>query len=165
MWLALGAALLSWFVALLWWAMLPSTSTVEVTIPAGTSELVAAGEIVEVLPAKLSLRVGDDLFIRNHDTAVHRIGPAFVPPGEALSIPVTRSFFDAATLVCSFHPSGGLPVVPLARPHVLTTIPIGLMAGIPLALAAVVTASITARLNTEEPASEESEDDSGTSEA
>jgi len=144
-------------VAFLWWAMLPATSTVEVTIPFGTAERVAAGEIVDVLPEQLSLRVGDQLFIRNQDDGVHRVGPAFVPPGESISIPVTRSFFDAATLVCSFHPSGGLPVVPLARPHVLTTLPIGMLAGVPLALAAVMAASIAGKLRTEE----ETEQDAG----
>jgi hypothetical protein len=148
-WLALGAALLSWVIAFLWWAMLPSSSTIEITIPLGTAQHIAAGEVVDVLPSKLSLRIGDRLVLHNQDEAVHRIGPAFVPPGQSVSVSVTRSFFDAATLVCSFHPSGGLPVVPLARPSILATLPIGMAAGIPLALAAVLAASVAGRLDVE----------------
>lgn len=148
--LAGGAIALAWFVALVWWALLPPTHTVAITIPQGTALRVSAGEIVSVLPDSLRLRLGDELRVVNRDVSVHRVGPAFVPPGQVTSVPVTRSFFDAGGLICTFHPGGALPVVPLGRPHVLTTVPIGMLAGLPLAFAAVLAAGIAGRLRDEE---------------
>lgn len=58
--------------------------TVELTIPAGTNKRVNAGMLVDVMPARLEMRVGDTLLIRNEDEFDRSIGPYFVKAGAEL---------------------------------------------------------------------------------
>jgi hypothetical protein len=56
----------------------PPPRTVEIVVPAGTQERLSAGETVEVMPARLDLRVGDTLLIRNEDSVTQSVGPYLV---------------------------------------------------------------------------------------
>lgn len=60
--------------------------TTEVVIPAGTQARVDAGEDVVVMPAKLRLRVGDTLLIRNEDSVDQTVGAYFVKAGKELRL-------------------------------------------------------------------------------
>lgn len=60
--------------------------TVEVVVPAGTQDRLDAGETVAVMPARLELRVGDRLLIRNEDDVDQTVGPYAVAAGEELSL-------------------------------------------------------------------------------
>lgn len=81
-------------------------------IPAGTGELIDAGEPVEILPGELTVRVGEVLRIVNEDDRGHLVGPFYVGAGETLSQRFTEpGEFEG---VCSVHPSGRLVLEVLA---------------------------------------------------
>lgn len=73
-------------------------------IPLGTSDRIAAGEAVEIVPAELTVEVGDAIRIVNDDSADHVVGVFFVRSGETL----TQRFMTPGVLEgnCSVHPSG-----------------------------------------------------------
>ncbi len=75
-------------------------------IPAGTGDLISSGGPVEILPAELSVRVGEVIRIVNEDDEGHFVGIFFVGAGET----VTQRFASEGTFVgaCSVHPSGTL---------------------------------------------------------
>lgn len=137
---------LAWGISLSWWLLLPGTQTVQLAIPAGAAEAVAAGRRDAALPDQLELRKGDTLAIRNEDSSVHRVGTAVVPPGHTVRVVVTPALLGAAGLVCSFHPSGSIGVAPLARPAIWHTVIPTLLAGVPLAFALVLTVAVASRL-------------------
>jgi hypothetical protein len=64
----------------------PESQTVEIVVPAGTQDRLAAGEQVVVMPARLDLRVGDTLLIRNLDDVVQSVGPYSVQPGAEMQL-------------------------------------------------------------------------------
>ncbi|TAK79509.1 MAG: hypothetical protein EPO16_01880 [Dehalococcoidia bacterium] len=137
---------LAWGISLGWWLLLPGTRTVELVVPQGAAEAVAAGRPDVTLPDRLELRRGDTLAIRNEDVSVHRVGTATVPPGHTVRIAVTTALLGAAGLLCSFHPSGSIGIAPLARPGIWHTAIPTLIAGVPLAFALVLTVAISSRL-------------------
>lgn len=73
-------------------------------IPAGTAARIEDGEDVEIVPADLTVRVGDVIRIVNDDTSDHIVGVFFVGAGETL----TQRFKTEGVLQgeCSVHPSG-----------------------------------------------------------
>jgi plastocyanin len=73
-------------------------------IPAGTAARIQAGEEVEIVPADLTVRVGDVIRIVNDDTSDHIVGVFFVGAGETL----TQRFKTEGVLQgeCSVHSSG-----------------------------------------------------------
>ena len=86
-----GAALfLSLGLNALVWAVLPEANDrppqrVELVIPPGTAQRVAAGEAGPSIPASLIFVVGDTLVIRNEDAVDHQIGPFWIPTGTSVS--------------------------------------------------------------------------------
>lgn len=138
--------LLAWGVSLGWWLLLPGARTVELVVPPGTAEAVAAGRWDATLPDRLEFRRGDTLAIRNEDSAVHRIGTSAVPAGHTVRIAVTPALLGTAGLVCSFHPSGSIGVAPLARPGIGHTAIPTLLAGVPLSFALVLSVAIASHL-------------------
>jgi len=63
---------------------------VELDIPAGTADRVAAGEAVPSLPPEMVFVVGDVLVVRNDDLVSHQLGPVWVPPGSSASLALER---------------------------------------------------------------------------
>jgi hypothetical protein len=84
-------------------------ATLHYVIPAGTGARLDAGEEVEILPASLTVRVGDVIRIDNLDDRTHAVGPFSVGSGQSL----TQRFSSPGTLegVCSVHPDGRLRLV------------------------------------------------------
>src|SRR5690606_20043029 len=60
--------------------------TVEVVVPAGTQERLDAGAVVDVVPARIELWVGDTLLRRNEDDVDQTVGPYFVTADGELSL-------------------------------------------------------------------------------
>lgn len=73
-------------------------------IPPGTASRIAAGQLVELVPAELVVKVGESIRITNNDSEDHIVGAFFVASGEVL----TQRFKSVGTLegACSVHPSG-----------------------------------------------------------
>lgn len=74
------------------------------TIPPGTAGRIAAGQVVEIVPAELVVKVGEAIRIVNNDSEDHIVGVFFVASGETL----TQRFNSEGVLEgeCSVHPSG-----------------------------------------------------------
>lgn len=53
---------------------------IELVIPAGTADRVAAGEETPSIPGEMTFVVGDILVVRNDDSVSHQLGPVWVPP-------------------------------------------------------------------------------------
>jgi plastocyanin len=79
------------------------------TIPTGAGEAYDRGEPLEILPAELSVWVGEVIELVNEDDRGHLVGPFFVGAGETL----TQRFANAGEFagVCTVHPSGQLVLV------------------------------------------------------
>jgi hypothetical protein len=73
---------------------------VELVIPEGTAERVAAGEPVPGIPEEMIFVLGDVLVVRNEDAVEHEIGPVFVPPNTSASLPMDQA--DHYLISCSF---------------------------------------------------------------
>jgi hypothetical protein len=103
---------------------------VELVIPAGTAERVAAGEAVPSLPPDMVFVVGDVLVVKNEDTTSHQLGPVWVPPGASASL-VMR---DASkySYTCSFQPSRYLGLDVRSRVTMRTRLLAVLLAGPPM---------------------------------
>lgn len=74
--------------------------TVTFVIPPGTAERIERGEDVgEVLPASLTLRVGDTLVLDNRDTTYHLYGPISARSGEVVRwvVPSAGTFIGTCT--------------------------------------------------------------------
>lgn len=78
-------------------------------IPAGTQQRIDAGETVEIVPASLTVRVGESIRIVNSDDVDHIVGGFFVPAGTTLR----QHFNSPGELIgeCDVHPSGEFRLV------------------------------------------------------
>lgn len=77
-------------------------------IPAGTSQLIAAGENPLDIPAEWSFLADDTLRLVNRDRVDHWIGSFFVPAFETTDYRLHSSI--SGSLVCSVHPSGTIDI-------------------------------------------------------
>ena len=75
-------------------------------IPAGAGEALDRGEPLEVLPAELTVEIGQTIEIVNEDDRGHLLGPFYVGAGETLR----QEFVSEGSFigVCTVHPSGEL---------------------------------------------------------
>ena len=73
-------------------------------IPDGTGDAIDAGELIEIIPADLTVAVGDVIELVNQDDRGHIVGPFFVGARETL-----RQEFTSPGVyegICTVHPSG-----------------------------------------------------------
>ena len=117
---------------------------IQLVIPAGTADRVAAGQAPPSIPPNMNFVIGDTLVVVNHDTVDHQLGPLWVPSGTSASMNLTSE--ENFALECSFQPSKylGIQVNP---PVTLGTRITGILfAGIPLgALFAVYSTLIASK--------------------
>ena len=131
--LALGLAI-SWLIAEGSFAILKDKSDhapqrVELVIPAGTADKVAAGQAVPSLPANMLFVAGDTLVVKNQDSTSHQLGPIWVPPGTSASLNLDTA--NRYSYACSFQPSRYLGLDVRSRVTMETRIVAILFAGIP----------------------------------
>ncbi|HBY92392.1 MAG: hypothetical protein M5U01_12885 [Ardenticatenaceae bacterium] len=105
---------------------------IELVIPAGTAERVAAGESVPSIPPELVFVVGDVLVVKNEDTASHQLGPVWVPPGASASLAMDQA--NDYSYACTFRPSRSLGLTIRSRATALTRIQAVVMAGPPMGI-------------------------------
>lgn len=86
----------------------------EILIPAGTAERIAAGGAGPALP-EMRFVEGDTITVRNLDSVAHQLGPLFVPPDTASILTLDRP--NQYTMECSFQEtrSIGIDVLPRAK--------------------------------------------------
>lgn len=73
-------------------------------IPAGSGEAIDRGEVLDIMPSSLEIKVGDAIEIVNEDDRGHNVGMFFVGEGETVYqvFPSVADFSD----VCSINESG-----------------------------------------------------------
>ncbi|RIK08324.1 MAG: hypothetical protein DCC49_08950 [Acidobacteria bacterium] len=71
-------------------------------VPAGTGERLDRGEVIEIVPRTLDVKVGDTLIIRNEDSRTHTVGPVVVRAGETAEQNFTRA--GVVEGECTVHP-------------------------------------------------------------
>ena len=82
--------------------------TIELVIPAGTAELVAAGGEVPSIPEEMRFLQGDVLLVKNQDNVDHQLGPVWVPPNGNARLSLKK--VENILLSCSFAPSNYLGI-------------------------------------------------------
>ena len=65
-------------------------ATYEYVVPFGTGNRLDGGEIIELMPAELNVKVGESIRIRNQDIRDYMIGPFFVTAGQILAMEFTH---------------------------------------------------------------------------
>jgi hypothetical protein len=80
-------------------------------IPDGTYARRRAGDLVDILPSKITLTLGvnDVLLLRNLDSVPQQFGPTILMPGQSFRLPfevASENRFD-----CTAHSSGQMIVV------------------------------------------------------
>ncbi len=76
---------------------------IELVIPPGTAEKVAAGEPVLSLPEKMTFVEGDLLVVKNLDSVSHQLGPVWVPPQSSGVLEVGKA--NTYQYACTFQTS------------------------------------------------------------
>ena len=76
----------------------------EYVIPVGTADRIAAGEEIAIVPADLTVTLGESIRIVNDDEQGHQVGAFYVGAGETLS----QRFGSTGVFEneCTVHPSG-----------------------------------------------------------
>jgi len=77
--------------------------TVQLVIPSGTADRVAAGESAPGIPQDMVFVLGDVLEVKNEDKVPHQLGPVWVPPGATGSLVLENA--NKYSFTCSFVPS------------------------------------------------------------
>jgi hypothetical protein len=85
-------------------------------IPKGTYARRAAGNLVDILPSKITLTLGVDdvLLLRNLDDVPQVFGPTIMMPGQSFRLP-----FEVASenqFACTAHTSGQMTVLVEPKP-------------------------------------------------
>lgn len=75
--------------------------TINLLIPEGTAERVAAGEPVPSIPDEMVFVVGDTLQVINHDKVDHQLGPVWVPAGSTATLLMKEA--EKYAYSCSFQ--------------------------------------------------------------
>ena len=102
--------------------------TIQIVIPAGTAQRVAAGELVDLLPDNSTFVLGDALEVINQDSVDHQLGPIWVPPGSIGKIVLEEA--NKFSYSCSFAPSRYLGL-DVKKPTTLLTRLTGLSISVP----------------------------------
>lgn len=65
-------------------------TTFEYLVPFGTGNRLDGGEVIELMPPELDVKVGESIRIVNDDTRDYMIGPFFVTAGQTLAMRFTH---------------------------------------------------------------------------
>ena len=88
------------------WGALPKDekATYEFVVPYGTGVKIDKGQQVDLMPQKLSVKVGESIRIKNQDGRDYMIGPFFVTAGQELAMRFTQP--GELSGVCQMNPEG-----------------------------------------------------------
>ena len=86
-------------------------------IPQGTYARRRAGDLVDILPSKITLTLGvnDVLLLRNLDDVPQQFGPTILMPGQSFRLPF--SVASENQFECTAHTSGQMTVIVEPEPH------------------------------------------------
>jgi hypothetical protein len=103
---------------------------IELLIPAGTAQNVAAGQAPPGIPEDMNFVVGDTLAVVNQDDVDHQLGPLWIPAGATASLYLDME--ENYIMDCSFQPNKAFGI-DVRQPVTLGTRLTGILfAGLPL---------------------------------
>ena len=76
--------------------------TIEILIPMGTADRIAAGNSEPFIADDMVFVLGDVLEVKNNDKVPHQLGPVWVPPGATSKLLMEQA--NKFTYTCSFEP-------------------------------------------------------------
>ena len=79
-------------------------ATYEYVVPYGTSVRIDQGQVVDLMPRLLEVKVGESIRISNQDGRDYMIGPFYVTAGQSLAMRFTHA--GELSGVCSMNPEG-----------------------------------------------------------
>jgi hypothetical protein len=79
-------------------------ATYEFVVPYGTSVRIDQGQVVDLMPRLLEVKVGESIRIDNQDGRDYMIGPFYVTAGQSLAMRFTHA--GELSGVCSMNPEG-----------------------------------------------------------
>jgi hypothetical protein len=79
------------------------STRIDLVIPAGTAERIAAGQNTLSLPDKMTFVEGDILVVKNLDSVSHQLGPVWVPPQSNGVLQLNQA--NDYVYACSFQTS------------------------------------------------------------
>ena len=74
------------------------------TVPFGTGNRLDGGEVIEIMPQTLQVKVGESIRINNDDIRDFMIGPFFVAGGQTLAMRFTHP--GRLSGICLVNPEG-----------------------------------------------------------
>lgn len=78
-------------------------ATIDIIVPPGAAEKVAAGESIPSLEEVRIFVTGDVIRLVNQDSVAHQLGPLWAPPGASAELELTEP--NKYAFSCSFTPS------------------------------------------------------------
>lgn len=118
-----------------------SPQTIQLVIPPGAAQQVAAGEPVTEIPEEMVFVVGDVLEVVNQDTVDHQLGPIWVPAGSTGRLNMDKA--DNLAYSCSFQETRYLGL-DVREPTTLSTRLLGLSIAAPTMTALIFIYSLAA---------------------
>lgn len=76
---------------------------IELIIPPGTADKIAAGEPIPSIPDEMTFVLGDTLIVKNEDSVDHQLGPLWIPPRAKASLVLDAA--ERYAYSCSFQTS------------------------------------------------------------
>lgn len=80
------------------------TATYEYAVPFGTGRSIERGEVVEIMPQTLQVKVGESIRITNNDIRGYDIGPFYVAALQTLAMRFTHT--GRLSGICAVNPDG-----------------------------------------------------------
>jgi hypothetical protein len=121
---------------------------IELVIPAGTADLVRAGEAPPNIPKDMRFVVGDTLTVVNQDSESHQLGPLWIPAGSSASQKLESE--ENLVVECSFQ-AGSYMGITVQEPVTWRTRISGIFfAGFPLGMMFAVYSGLVGKKKKEE---------------
>jgi hypothetical protein len=79
-------------------------ATYEYVVPYGTSVRINQGQVVDIMPQTLNVKVGESISIWNQDGEPYMIGPFYVNASQKVAMRFTQK--GTLSGVCSMNPEG-----------------------------------------------------------
>jgi hypothetical protein len=79
-------------------------ATYEYVVPFGTSVRITQGQVVNIMPQTLNVKVGESISIWNQDGEPYMIGPFYVNASQKVAMRFTQK--GTLSGVCSMNPAG-----------------------------------------------------------
>lgn len=141
-----GGFVVGWLVSVLWWAMLEpagNDAPVEIVIPPGAAERIAAGQRVPGVPSVIRAGRSGTVRITNNDSVEHYLAGNLIRPGAVADIRPART---EGQIACTFHSAGVVGYQLDERPPITVTFIPAAALGVPFGIAFGVATIVARRL-------------------